>query len=71
MADNKQTSNVPEVFKLIIDNDNAQAAILAKGSAMTLEEWRKFGELRRYRRESLVPGAEALLHWNKDKGNVA
>jgi hypothetical protein len=55
---------------LIMENDREQEAIIDKGWEMTKQDWKRLMELKRYRRESLVPGAEQLLKWNTDKGKV-
>jgi hypothetical protein len=48
---------LPEIFNLIIRNYNKRREILAKGSSMTQEDWRKLKELNWYMRTSLRPAA--------------
>jgi fructose-1-phosphate kinase PfkB-like protein len=60
----------PEVFNLIIQNNNRTDEILRKGFDMSQADWRELKELRRDLRESLIPGAERALKWNRDKGQT-
>lgn len=59
----------PQVFLDIIANHSAQAAIRAKGTDMTQDEWRRLGLLREDFRKNLRPSAERALCWNTDKGD--
>lgn len=64
-------SKIPSVFRDIIKNHNEQAQIFARGATMSQSDWRRLGELKRDFKQSLRPGAEKMLHWNNDKGNVS
>jgi hypothetical protein len=60
--------HVPEVFKLIIQNDARRSELLNKRGGMTTAEWRELGELTAYKKTSLRPSAEEALRWNTNKG---
>lgn len=61
---------IPQVFQDIIKNNKRSAEIMEHGYVMSQADWRELKELRRDLRESLIPGAEQMLKWNKDKGNL-
>jgi hypothetical protein len=60
---------MPDVFRLIIENDNRRREIMLKGSAMTQEEWLELRRLNHDKKHNLRPSAERALSWNVDKGH--
>lgn len=58
---------VPALFVAIMQNDAARSALLANGSAITVEQWAELKRLNAEHRE-FMRAAEEALRWNTNKG---
>lgn len=61
--------NIPELFKQIMRNDTERAQIKSE-SVVSFASLKHYAWLRR-ERQDYRQAAEAMLHWNTNKGNTA